>query len=273
MRRLAASLLLAALLAWTAGCGAPLARRPVLVYATHTDEDYAGGGTVAEVALALAVALRARGFHDVRWIDRSFLPYSAAYLRSRAALAAHWWRRPALMIDVHRDAAPPGSYAATVDGCPVARVLLVVGRANWWRRRAWRTARRVLAAGDRLYPGLIKGIYLARGEYNQDLGAGALLVEVGNSDSPLLAALRSARLLADVLALAFLGTVGPAPTGAPCAATAIPPTATASGPAPTAVPPSSASHPHPGTRCGVPRRSHGYSGPNACCLSRSSPGS
>ncbi|MEW6047724.1 MAG: stage II sporulation protein P, partial [Bacillota bacterium] len=53
---------------------------------------------------------------------------------------------------------------------------------------------------DRAYPGLIRGILYAAGDYNQDLFARAILAEVGSTYNRLQEAENGARLFANVLA-------------------------------------------------------------------------
>lgn len=88
------------------------------------------------------------------------------------------------LLDIHRDAAPPEEYLAEVNGEKVARVMLVVGRYN----PGWSTndtfAKQIKAEVDSRYPGLIKGIFYARGTYNQDLAPRSLLIEAGTHTLP-----------------------------------------------------------------------------------------
>jgi stage II sporulation protein P len=63
-------------------------------------------------------------------------------------------------------------------------------------------------ATDRLYPGLIKGIFMARGNYNQDISPLSLLLEVGTYQNPQEGAERSITLFADAVDYYFAGPEG-----------------------------------------------------------------
>ncbi|HVB09403.1 MAG TPA: stage II sporulation protein P [Bacillota bacterium] len=155
--------------------------RPVLVYTSHPRERYDDGTSIRAVAAVLAVGLRAAGFRRVA-LAPAVGAGPMAYLRSRALVAAYAWRNPAWLVDVHRDDVGPGTYAGgLVGGRPAARLMLVVGVRNPQAWRAVPRARALAAAIEAEAPGLLRGIYLGPGDYNQDLGA--VLVEVGNRDS------------------------------------------------------------------------------------------
>lgn len=63
-------------------------------------------------------------------------------------------------------------------------------------------------ATDRLYPGLIKGIFKARGNYNQDMSALSLLLEVGTYQNTKEGAKRSVTLFSDAVKYYFAGPEG-----------------------------------------------------------------
>src|SRR5690606_37781463 len=107
---------------------------------------------------------------------------------------------PATIIDVHRDAIPTvESYRTQVNGQQMTQVRLVVGRQNQNREANLEYAKRIKAIADEKYPGLIKGIFHARGNYNQDLGPKMILLEFGTHVTGLEEAKRSAELMADVI--------------------------------------------------------------------------
>jgi len=91
----------------------------------------------------------------------------------------------------------------------------VVGGANPLRAANLALARRLSALSEELYPGIVRGILVARGNYNQDLDPGAMLLEIGTYLIPKEPALRTATLFAGVVS-AFLGQ--PGPEGVPGAA-------------------------------------------------------
>lgn len=193
------------------------ARQVIVIYHTHTDESYVptdgvssipGNGGIYDVGEALSAGLTTAGFtviHDRTAHD----PHDAgAYPRSRRTVLRNLRFGPTLLFDVHRDAAPPGGYITTVDGVQTARILIVVGGANPMASANLGTARRLNAVAEDLYPGLMKGIYVARGNYNQDLDPGAILLEMGTALIPKEAAVRAAGLWANVVS-AFLGPPAP----------------------------------------------------------------
>jgi stage II sporulation protein P len=149
--------------------------RPVLVYTTHRRERYDDGATVGEAAALLAAALQHVGFRRVTLAPGGGAG-PLAYLQTRATVARYAWQNPAWLIDVHRDDVPPGVYRG-------AQILLVVGTRNVLAWRSLPRARALAAALAAEAPGLLRGIYLGPGDYNQDLSPSAVLVELGNRDS------------------------------------------------------------------------------------------
>lgn len=179
------------------------------IYHTHNDESYVptqgrpaveGRGGVHQVGEALARALRAKGYKVIH--DQTInLPHdNGAYRRSRRVAWNLLHKRGAdVILDVHRDAGPWNAYARKVHGKWLAQVRLVVGSPspNQGAVLAW--AKELKAIADRADPGLIKGIFIGRDAYNQDLTPRALLLEVGTEENALPSAERGAALFADVL--------------------------------------------------------------------------
>lgn len=108
-------------------------------------------------------------------------------------------QQPDAIIDIHRDSAPPRAYYTEINSIPTARVMLVVGRQNPHKRTNLKFARQIKAKADQLYPGLVRGIFIARGNYNQDLYPTSVLIELGSDTLPRDMADNSARVFADVL--------------------------------------------------------------------------
>ncbi len=189
-----------------------LVSRVVVIYHTHTDESYEptdgrpslplNGGVLA-VGDALRRALERVGYAVVH--DRTtHAPHdSLAYVRSRRTASTNLRYSPYMLLDIHRDSGPAEAYITSVAGQPTSQMLIVVGRQNPLLRANLGVARRLKAAADAAYPGLVKGIFLARGHYNQDLDPGALLLEVGTEKVPRELAERSMALFAQVVARAF----------------------------------------------------------------------
>lgn len=200
------------------------------IYHTHSDEAYVPSagraslptGDIYRVGSALREALRRHGFK----VDQSFNNHNphdgAAYHRSRRTAMSLMRNRPQALFDIHRDAIPdPDYYRRTVAGQTIAQVRLVVGKQNQNRAVNFDFAKRIKAEANRRHPGLIKEIFWAGGNYNQDMAPRAILLEFGTHTNSRQMAQRGAELLADVLPVVMTGrqTVGPAvrPLGRPAA--------------------------------------------------------
>lgn len=193
----------------------------IAVYHTHSDESYLptdgapsrpGDGGVFKVGEVFAEKLRSMGVM-VDYNKQPHEPHDAdAYRRSRRTAFRLAQKAPAAMIDIHRDGIrDPSSYATTVAGTPVAKVRLVIGRQNQNMGANLDFAQRVKAYLDEHYPGLVRGIYLARGNYNQDLSPRSLLVEVGTYTNSRERAQRGAALFAEGLPRVLGIAVTPSP--------------------------------------------------------------
>lgn len=204
------------------------ARPRIAIYTTHSDESYlpsdgsesvpANGGVI-KVASVMAQKLETMGLevdHDKRPHD----PHDDdAYRRSRRTVFQLARLGPSVLIDVHRDGVPDADfYKDHIAGQPVTKIRLVVGRQNQNRQANLDFARRVKEVVNQDYPGLIRGIFLAQGNYNQDLSPRSLLVEIGTYTNSRDDAQRAASLFASSLPK-VLGIrtppsgLGPGPTG------------------------------------------------------------
>jgi stage II sporulation protein P len=188
------------------------AGRLIFVYHTHSDESYIPGdgrstvqgrGGIYDVGAVLGETLARDGFLVVH--DQALhLPHDAmAYTRSRRTVFQALKLRPFALLDVHRDSVGSSAYDWSFEGKPATRLLIVVGRQNPLSSANLFVAERVKSVADELYPGLIRGIFLAGGQYNQDLDPGSLLLEVGTERNSKEAASRSVMLFARVLAATF----------------------------------------------------------------------
>ncbi|MBQ2953116.1 MAG: stage II sporulation protein P [Clostridia bacterium] len=191
--------------------------RRIALYCTHSDESYTptdgyystdGRGSIYEVAQALADDLAARGAETIV-ADTLHHPHDAgAYRRSRQTAVQLLASAPDCLLDVHRDGIPdPASYAVEIGGEPASKVRLLVGRGNANMAVNKEFALLVKAVADRVYPGLIKDIYMGRGMYNQDLLPRSLLLECGTYTLEKERVLRSMDMLADVIDRALYGGV------------------------------------------------------------------
>lgn len=179
------------------------------IYHTHNAESYVpssgteskddGQGDILGVGQALASAMENMGL-TVYWSDNSHIPHDGqAYMRSRRTAAELLQKNPDTLIDLHRDATPPEVYETEVDGVPVTKVRLVVGRQNQNRAANLEYAKRIKAVADDMYPGLVEGIFDARGNYNQDLGPKMILLEFGTHTTSLEQAEQAAEYFAKVI--------------------------------------------------------------------------
>ncbi len=171
------------------------------IYHTHSAESYVpdsgtdsveGDGDVLEVGATLANRLQQQGVR-AKHNPAIHCPHDAqAYIRSRRTALSLAQKTPQALFDVHRDSAPKEPYLTEIDGEEVARVLLVVGQQNPNRGANTSFAKAVKEAVDEEYPGLVKGILMGQGDYNQDIGPRTLLLEVGSQDTSLAQAQRGA---------------------------------------------------------------------------------
>lgn len=188
----------------------------IAIYHSHTDESYtpsdgmptqAGKGSIMLVGDAFERRLTELGY-QVNHSKTLHDPHDAnAYQRSRRTAMKLLQEQPVAIFDVHRDSAPLKVYSTTINGENVSKMLLVVGRQNQNRKTTLDYARSIKAATDAKYRGLIRGIFIAHGNYNQDLSPRALLIEVGTQYNSREAAERSITLFADVVP-SFLGSAG-----------------------------------------------------------------
>lgn len=188
------------------------------LYCTHSDESYEPSdgtystterGSIYQVADALAASLADRGI-DSAVADTLHHPHDAgAYRRSRqTAIQLIGEGLPDALIDIHRDGIPdPDSYRVTIGGEPVSKIRLLVGRGNQNAEVNKEFALTIKAVADRVYPGLIKDIYMGKGTFNQDLLPHSILFECGTYTLEKERVLASMPLMADVLDRALYGGV------------------------------------------------------------------
>lgn len=208
-------------LTWMDGDAAmPVAatEKRIALYCTHSDESYepsdgyyttTGRGSIYQVGQALADALVAEGI-SVSFADTLHHPHDAgAYRRSRqTAVQLLKEGIPDCLIDIHRDGIPdPDAYAVTIGGEEASKIRLLVGRGNQNAQVNKEFALMIKAVADRLYPGLIKDIYMGKGTFNQDLLPQSILFECGTYTLEKERVLRSMPRMADVLNRALYGGV------------------------------------------------------------------
>ena len=192
-------------------------RRAVALYCTHSDESYKPTdgassdekrGGIYDVAEGFKAALEKQGI-TVYYSDETHFPHDAgAYRRSRATAASLVEEGVDAVMDIHRDGIPdPEEYESSVDGEETTKVRLLVGRSNQNAAANKEFAAQIKAVADKMYPGLIKDIYIGKGTYNQDLMSHAVLLEFGTYTNEKEAVLSSTGYMADVMNKTLYGGV------------------------------------------------------------------
>ncbi|MDW7650755.1 MAG: stage II sporulation protein P [Bacillota bacterium] len=218
-------------------------KRLIGIYHTHNAESYVptdgtdsinGEGGIHNVGLSFTDALEEKGItvlHD----ETLHLPHDrGAYRRSRVTAEKLLAKGPDATFDVHRDAAPMRVYAVEIEEDWVTQVQFVVGRQNPNMNVTRQFALDLKNTADEIHPDLVKGIFMARGNYNQDLTPMNLLLEVGAHQNTREAAEDGISLFADVVSFYFYGETdenGEQAAPAPGARPAQPPPGAQTGPA------------------------------------------
>ena len=207
----------------------------VLILHTHTTESYTKGSeaytetsryrtleaayNMLSIGDAVAQQLTRKGItviHDREVHD--YPSYNGAYVHARSALEEILEQNPSirLVLDLHRDALETAEgkqlrTLAEANGKPAAQLMLVVGtdvsrpsHENWQENLA--LALKLHIQLERLCPGIMRPLNLRAQRFNQDLSAGALLVEVGAAGNTREEALAAAELLAEAVAQLAEGT-------------------------------------------------------------------
>lgn len=182
----------------------------VAIYHTHSDESYVptdgkesilGAGGIYKVGAKFAESLKKQGV-NVSFSEAKHDPHDdMAYERSRrTALNLIKNEQPDAVFDVHRDAVPPQVYGGKIDGQDISKVQLVVGKYGPTGKQIEDYALQIKAASDKKHPGLVKGIFFAKGgDYNQDLHPRSMLLEVGAHTNDRESAEKGIALFADVV--------------------------------------------------------------------------
>lgn len=190
-------------------------KKLIAMYVTHSDESYIptdgtesieGQGGIYDVARAFRDALQQRGI-DVILDESTHLPHdSGAYRRSRRTAERLLQNQPDAIIDIHRDGIPnPEEYTTTIEGENASQVRLLVGRSNQNSDVNRTFAKQIKAIADKQYPGLIKDIFIGKGNYNQDLSPNAILLEFGTHTISKERVLNSTDVMAQVMSTALYG--------------------------------------------------------------------
>lgn len=190
-------------------------KKLIAMYVTHSDESYVpsdgtqsidGQGGIYDVARQFRDALQAKGI-DVILDESTHLPHdSGAYRRSRRTAERLLQNRPDAIIDIHRDGIPNAEeYVTTIEGENASQVRLLVGRSNQNSEVNRAFAKEIKAVADKKYPGLVKDIFIGKGNYNQDLSPNAILLEFGTHTISKERVLNSTDVMADVVSTTLYG--------------------------------------------------------------------
>lgn len=169
-------------------------KRKIALYCTHSDESYIKGdgtesdeqkGGIYDIAGLLGQKLEKLGT-TVEINTETHHPHDAgAYRRSRQTAMKLIKTQPNAIFDIHRDGIPnPDEYAVTIGDKPMSKVRLLVGKSNQNKDANLAFAKQIKAVADKVYPGLIKDIYIGKGTYNQDLAPRSVLLEFGTHTLP-----------------------------------------------------------------------------------------
>ncbi len=166
------------------------------------------GGGILEVGSVFAAALEENGLPVIHSME-THVPHDAgAYHRSRRTKEELMRENAEVFFDVHRDAVPAEEYLEFVEGEETVQIQFVVGRQNQNVEVNRSFAESLKYVTDQLYPGLIKGIFLAQGNYNQDMTPLSLLLEVGSHLNTREGAEKSVGLFANAVNYYFAGPEG-----------------------------------------------------------------
>ena len=195
----------------------------ILLYCTHSDESYIpsdgkssipGKGGIYDVAQSFQSALEKKGIKAV--LDKTpHDPHDAAAYRRSRQTAVNLIRSNmpvAAVFDIHRDAVPKKAYDTKVNGEYMSKIRLVVGKRNQNRKANEELALKIKAVADKIYPGLIKDIYIGKGMYNQELSPRSLLLECGTFEISKESVQKSMAYMADVVLKAIYGGTATAKT-------------------------------------------------------------
>lgn len=206
--------------------------RLIAMYSTHSDESYLpsdgadsklSDAGIHDVSEALKAALTERGIEVILDTTTHFPHDAGAYRRSRVTAERLVQKRPAALLDIHRDGIPdPKEYAYRMGGEDVTKIRLLVGRSNPNSEVNRRFAKQIKQTADNMYPKLIKDIFIGKGDYNQELMPRAILLEFGTHTTEKERAIASTQYMADVLEKVLFGTTAQAEGGGMTQADAVP---------------------------------------------------
>lgn len=195
--------------------------KKVGIYHTHNDESYYtpdgfdsvyGKGGIHDVGKALAENFNKLGIQTIYKEDLHLPHNSGAYTRSQVTASSILNEGVDAIFDVHRDSTKRSEYLTKVDGQTMSAVRLVIGAASTNYEENKKFAYSIKSYADKVYPGLIKDIYIGKGNYNQQLSTRAMLFEFGCENIEKDYVLKSTEYVAKVLDVVLYGSSGASKT-------------------------------------------------------------
>lgn len=109
-----------------------------------------------------------------------------------------------LFIDIHRDASvSKKNTTAEIDSVKASKIMFIVGsdkrlpHPNWSQNRDF--AQKIAERMEKMYPGLLKGVRVQDGRYNQHVSPHAILLEMGGTENTIEETKRAAEMFAAVI--------------------------------------------------------------------------
>lgn len=199
-------------------CYPSLKNYKVVLYCTHNGETYIPDsgkarkdgerGLVNKVAAGMAGRLESAGM-QAEFINHihDYPDYDKSYTNSRETVKKiiKNEKRMLALLDIHRDSIPGKETAETINinGQPSALILMIVGTDERKEHPYWKKnmefAEKIHQQGEKMYPGLIKGVRTKSGTYNQEFFDHTLLLEVGSDYNSFAEANYAGELFTDIL--------------------------------------------------------------------------
>lgn len=189
--------------------------KKVGVYHTHNDECYFtpdgidsiyGKGGIHDVGKEFTKQLNSLGIQTVYREDLHLPHNSGAYTRSQVTAVAILNEKVDGLFDLHRDSTKRSEYLTKVDGMQMSSIRMVVGASSKNYEENKKFAYSIKSYADAVYPGLIKDIYIGKGNYNQQLTTRAMLFEMGCENIEKSLVLKSTPYLAKVVDAVLYGS-------------------------------------------------------------------
>ena len=203
----------------------------IFIYDTHASEayttselfnfEYTGNYRTTDANFnMISVAKRLTNFLREKNIEviedeqgHDYGSYTMSYASSGASVLKHIedYGKFGISMDIHRDAIEDLSFApkAVIGGQNVAQLMIVIGIGynsdrNPYYKDNMKLAIKLMALGNKVYPGLFRPMILRNSTYNQHLNDMSLLIEVGATGNTLEEAYRAVRCLSNLLDILYI---------------------------------------------------------------------